>query len=267
MSDVPLGEPSGRDDRFLREGGLRAPPGLSPLGKLWWWFHFLILVKIARLRFVAVLATIGLAIVYWDTLKAHYDRWTRPAAGVATASSNSEWFCPMHPQVVRDNSKDKCPICFMPLSKRAKGSGKAEPLPAGVVTRVQLSPYRVALAGVQTTEVAYQPLVKEIMTVGFVEFDERRQAQIAARVKGRIDKLFINVTGQTVRAGEPMATLYSPDLVVTVENLLDAKRSGSADLLRISRERLRLWDIGDKQIDQILETGQAETHIMISTLR
>ena len=56
----------------------------------------------------------------------------------------------MHPSIVRDNPKDKCPICFMPLSKRKKGeAGEAEPLPAGIVSRVQLSPYRVVLAGVQ----------------------------------------------------------------------------------------------------------------------
>ncbi len=53
----------------------------------------------------------------------------------------------MHPSIVRDHP-DKCPICFMPLSKRKKG-GPAEPHPAGIVSRVQLSPYRIVLAGIQ----------------------------------------------------------------------------------------------------------------------
>ena len=57
----------------LSEGGLRAPPEYGRLRKLWWWFDFLILVKLARLRFVAVLVIVGLLIVYWDTLAAYYE--------------------------------------------------------------------------------------------------------------------------------------------------------------------------------------------------
>lgn len=217
----------------------------------------------ARLRFIAILLVIGAAIGYWDTLKAYYAKWTRSAGEQQAASSDTEFFCPMHPQIIRDNAKDKCPICFMPLSKRKKGGGETEPLPAGVLSRVQLSPYRVVLGGVQTIEVTPQPLVKEITTVGFVEFDERRLAQIAARVKGRLDKVYVNVTGQMVSAGDKLASLYSPELVVTVNNLLDAKRSGNEDLLRSTRERLRLWDISDDQVDEILRTGKADTHLVI----
>ena len=95
---------------------------------------------------------------------------------------------------------------------------------------MQLTPYRVAVAGIETVEVDYQPLTKEITTVGFVEFDERKLARITARASGksRIDKLYVNVTGQTVDKGEPLAELYSPDLVTTVQNLLDARSSGNA---------------------------------------
>src|SRR5262245_20857787 len=91
----PPEPPPGRD--ALNEGGLRAPPGLSFWGKVWWWFHFLILVKIARLRFVAILAALGLVIVKWDTIRAYYDRWTRPEADRAAAASDVEYYCSMHP--------------------------------------------------------------------------------------------------------------------------------------------------------------------------
>jgi Cu(I)/Ag(I) efflux system membrane fusion protein len=172
----------------------------------------------------------------------------------------------MHPTIVRDKP-DKCPICAMPLSKRKKGEGGGEEaLPAGILSRVQLTPVRVAQAGAQTTELTYQPLVKEIQTVGFVEFDERKLARITARPTGksRIDKLYVNVTGQTVEKREPLAELYSPDLVVTVQNLVDARNSGKRDLMRMARDRLRLWGIADDQIDEFLRAnGELITHVTV----
>src|SRR5438552_3039520 len=149
------------------EGGLRPPPGLSFWRRVWWWFDFVILVKIARLRFVAILIIIGVIITQWDLLIAYYDKWMRPAGGAQAASSEYEWFCPMHPTVIRDNPKEKCPICFMPLSKRKKGAAsEAEPLPAGTVSRVQLPPYRIVLAGVGMWRVDYVPLSREIVAAG-----------------------------------------------------------------------------------------------------
>jgi Cu(I)/Ag(I) efflux system membrane fusion protein len=245
------------------EGGLRAPPGLSGWRKAWWWFDFIILVKLARLRFIAVLAAIGVVITQWDTLAAYYDKWTRPTGEAAGATSDVEWFCPMHPSVVRDNSKDKCPICFMPLSKRKKGETHEEALPAGVVNRVQLSPYRVVLAGIHTLPVTYQQLTKEITAVGYVEFNERAVKNVSARVKGRIDTLTVNETGQMVDAGDVLASLYSPDLNVTMQNLLDAQKRGNRELLESGRSRLQLLGISSDQIDDILKAGKANTHLKI----
>jgi Cu(I)/Ag(I) efflux system membrane fusion protein len=216
----------------------------------------------ARLRFIAILVGIGLVIGHWNTLKAYWERWTRPAPEPVAVAANTEFYCPMHPQIVRAQP-DKCPICGMPLSKRQKGHDREEPLPPGVLSRVQLSPYRVALAGIQTAEVGYQALSREVHTVGFVEFDERKEKQISARVKGRIDQLFVNVTGQMVHAGDAVASLYSPELVTTVQNLLDAQRSGNRELENLARGRLRLWDVGDDQIQEMQRTGRAIAHVTI----
>src|SRR5882724_3549542 len=79
------------------EGGLRPPPGLSFWRRVWWWFDFLILVKLARLRFVAILVVIGVVITQWDLLVSYYERWTRPAGTASVGGSEFEWFCPMHP--------------------------------------------------------------------------------------------------------------------------------------------------------------------------
>ena len=214
----------------------------------------------ARLRFILILAAIGTVIGFWDTLIGYYEKWTRPLHGHAEAvSAETEYFCPMHPFIVRDNRKEPCPICHMELAKRKKGIGDAAPLPAGTVSRVQLSPYRVVLAGVQTTEVQYVPLSRQVVTFGSVEFNETKLAHIAARQKGRIVKLFANYTGQHVEAGQKLALLdvrYSPELMVTLEDLRRARSGSNREAENMARERLKVWDVGEEQIKEFLRTGK-----------
>ena len=115
-----------------------------------------------RLRFIAILAGVGLFIVYWDTIKLHWDRWTHPrAAAVRELPEGQEFFCPMDPQVHESGYEPNgdvpnCPICGMPLSLHGK-PGKEE-LPPGVTGRVTLSPDRVQMAGIQTVAVGYRPM-------------------------------------------------------------------------------------------------------------
>jgi Cu(I)/Ag(I) efflux system membrane fusion protein len=263
--DQPFPHGGMRSADHSAEGGLRAPVGLGFWGRVAWWFHFLILAKMARLRFVAVLFAIGAVIVYWDTLKAYYDKFTRSASTHATSESGVEYFFPMHPQVVRDNPRDKCPLCFMPLSRRTKGEVNDEPLAPGTVSRVQLSPYRMVLAGVQTTAVNFQPLTHKVVTVGSVEFDERRLSRITVRAAGksRIDKLYANVTGQAVRQGDALASIYSPELATTAQNLIAAQQSSNPNLQQIAVDRLRLWGIDDAQIEAIRRTRTPVTHLTV----
>jgi RND family efflux transporter MFP subunit len=223
-----------------------------------------VLVPLARLRFLFILGAIGALIVKWDDLVARYEKYVRPAASADVTDPTHEYFCPMHPTVVRDTNKDKCPICFMPLSKRKKGEvGGGDPLPAGTVARVQLSPYRITLAGVRTTPVEYHALAREITTVGTIEFDERKLRAVAARVKGRLDRLHTNQTGQMVHVGDPLAELYSPDLVVTVQNLLDARAATNKLQEALARDRLKLWGIDDSQVEEIVRAGRSVTHLTI----
>ena len=263
-----------RLDATARDGDLpvRPAPGAAPVPpaqhEFWWKVWLVVKTLQARLRFVVLLVAIGGLITYWDTFSAYYEKWTRRAREAEAASSDTEYFCPMHPFIVRDSPKEKCPICHMDLAKRTKGSGQAEPLPPGTVSRVQLTPYRVVLAGVQTTEVRYQPLVKEIVTYGSVEFDETKQARIAARQKGRIEKLYVNFTGQMVDEGEKLAVLdvrYSPELMVTLEDLLRARQSGNREREESATKRLRLWDISDEQIKEFLSTGKVQTKLTLTS--
>lgn len=217
-------------------------------------FKLAFLVPLARLRFLIILGAIALVISQWDTLTGYYDKWFNH--GESAAAGDVEYFCPMHPSIVRDTNKDKCPICFMPLAKRQKGEVGDDVLPAGTVARVQLSPYKVVVAGIQTTPVGYQKLEKEITTVGLVEFDERGLRTVPVRFAGWIDELFVNQTGQAVKKGDPLASVYSPDLVVTVQNLVDARRNNNADGEKVARDRLKFWGIPPDQIDEIAKTGK-----------
>ncbi|MFO0950493.1 MAG: efflux RND transporter periplasmic adaptor subunit [Isosphaeraceae bacterium] len=244
-------------------------------------FRMLFKVIELRLRFVALMAATGLTFGYWDTIWNHYEKWARPTpAGTASAvDPGVEHYCPMHPNVVRAEP-GSCPICGMPLSKRRKG--EAETLPAGVVSRVSLSPLRVAQAGIRTVGVGYEPLAETVTTVGTVEFDERGLARIASKTRGmaRVESLHVNFTGTAVKAGEPLAEVYSPELYQAVQELLLAHRRASEptaprsplaqsvlgdsqELVRLGREKLVLWGMTPEQVDGILARGRAEARLPV----
>lgn len=240
-----------------------APPTRSAGSRSYHLLRLALFAPLARLRFLIILAAIGVLIVKWDDLVARYEKYARPAAAADTPDPDHEYFCPMHPTIIRETKKEKCPICSMPLSKRKKGAAGGEPLPSGTVARVQLSPYRVILAGVRTAPVEYQALGRDITTVGTIEFDEQKLRTVASRVKGRIDKLDVNQTGQMVHTGDPLAEVYSPDLVATVQNLLDARAASNKLLENVARERLKLLGIDDAQVEEIAKAGKRVTHLTI----
>lgn len=235
-------------------------------------------IVLVRLRFIGLLVAVMLVAAYWDDVAARVERWTHKSGGEhgPAAASDVEYFCPMHPHIVR-GEPSTCPICGMPLSKRKKGEKSV--LPDGVVARVQLSPFRIAQAGIRTSPIEWKPLVREIATVGFVEYDERRLARITARFPGRVESLAVDFTGTTVERGKPLASLYSPEVFAAQESLLSAHRAlrdaeaaeprdertleRSRTLLVSARQRLTLWGLWPEQIDAIEREGRARTAVDI----
>src|ERR1017187_4509289 len=94
----------------------RVQPDGPPMTR---WQKFRLVVKVVelRLRFVALMAVTALGFAYWDTIWNRYEKWMRPSALEQVAVTGIEFYCPMHPHVVQDES-GTCPICGMPLAKR-----------------------------------------------------------------------------------------------------------------------------------------------------
>jgi Cu(I)/Ag(I) efflux system membrane fusion protein len=264
MSEINSSEPPLSDDDQIKEAS-----STDPSQNHGFWRNSWQVLKTlqARLRFFVLLAIVGIVIGSWSTLNAYWEKWTRPVLGRdEEAAGDVEYFCPMHPYIVRDKPNEKCPICHMDLAKRKKGTDEAEPLPAGTVSRVQLTPYRVVLAGVQTWETNYLPLTKEIVTVGSVEFDETRYRHIAAWQKGRIAKQYVNYTGQNVAEHEPLALIdvrFSPELTVTLDDLVRARKSGDPELERSAMRRLRVWNLDKEQLDELTRNGEVHNQVTI----
>lgn len=246
--------------------GVPPPPAAGPRHGFWWKVWQVLQVVQARLRFIALLVLLGLVFSYWGTLGNYWDKWTRVASAEPAAESDVEYFCPMHPTVVRDHPGEKCPICHMDLARRKKGTNQGEPLPAGTVSRVELTPYRRVLAGVRTAEIRYLELTKDVTAFGTVEFNETKQAHIAATVKGKIVKQYVNYTAQTVEKGEKLALLdvrYSLDLSNTLDDLRRARQRGNAEDERSARRRLRVWDLSDEQVEDFLRSGRVSPQLTI----
>lgn len=170
------------------------------------WRRLLVVLQVAqvRLRFILVLVVAFLVVGKWDTLRSYWDvllRLGNPPAASKAISSDTEYFCPMCPGVLSE-WPTKCPVCFMSLVRRAKGD--MVPLPDGVVARMQLSPYRLQLAGIHTSPLTYEPLAHEVHTGGFIEpaspTSEAHPGPNAVSVKTDVfekDLPFLSV-GQTV---------------------------------------------------------------------
>lgn len=120
-----------------------------------------------RLRFILIVGAIFALVACWPRLALYWDRvvvWTTgSSSGERGISTDTEYFCPMCPGVL-STWPEKCPVCKMPLVRRQRG--EAALLPEGVVARMQLSPYRVQLAGIKTSQVAYLPLLREVRLSG-----------------------------------------------------------------------------------------------------
>jgi Cu(I)/Ag(I) efflux system membrane fusion protein len=148
------------------------------------------------------------------------------------------------------------------------------------VPTVEIAVEQQKMIGVKVVPVKRQEMTRLIRTVGRVDYNERKIRTVNTKIEGWIEKLHVDYTGRFVRQGEPLADLYSPELLATEQDLINLARwplqKGEEDsisenleqdrraLLDAARQRLRLWDISEEQIRQIEQKG---TPLRTLTLR
>ena len=147
----------------------------------------------------------------------------------------------------------------------------------GAVKAVYVSPARQQLIGVRTAEVTHRALETTIRTTGVIAFDETRMSEIHTKIAGWVNTVTADSVGKDVRKGQPLFTVYSPDLVATQREYLlalkavnqlgssqiEETREGAHSLLAATRERLHLWDVTDTQIAELTRTGEPRKYLTV----
>jgi RND family efflux transporter MFP subunit len=201
-------------------------------------------------------------------------RASKRAAPAASQRRVLYYVDPMHPAYTSDKPgiAPDCGMQLQPVYADDAGTGPSRPeLPAAMPPgAIRISPERQQLIGVTFATVEEGAASRSIRTVGKVTFDETRVAHVHTRIEGWIEKVFVDFTGDVVKAGQPMLTIYSPEMLASQQELLLARRArdlmksnplASAaehgeSLFEAAKRRLQLWDLSEDQIQQVLETGQ-----------
>ena len=175
------------------------------------------------------------------------------------------WKAPMDPSYVRD-APGKSPM-GMDLVPECPSAAVDAPEGAVIIDSATMQNI-----GVKTTRLERKDLSRAVRAVGRVAYDERRVAHVHTKVQGWVEKLFVDFVGQEVKRGQPLLEIYSPELVATQEELLiaaryrdateespfDDVRGGGESLLEATKRRLALWDIPERDVRRLLETGEVK---------
>ena len=228
------------------------------------------------------------------------------------------WHCPMHPDIIRE-APGKCPKCGMdlvPIKEEAAPTPAAKkerkvkywvsPMDPGYVSdkpgkapcgmdlvpvyeeeggeaaapgTIAVEPNTLQSMGVRTGKAEVRPLARSIRAVGTVNYDERRLAIVTTKINGWVDRLYLKVTGEPIRKGQPLISIYSPELVSTQKEYLLALKNlktlekgpfpelgdSAKRLVEASRRRLEYWDISRGQITALEKTGQVKKDLTLTS--
>ena len=209
----------------------------------------------------------------------------RGAGPQAVAKAAVRYQCPMHPTMISDRPAD-CPICGMRMVPMEERAAEARTAPASAPppgppvegrAPVHLSLQKRQLIGVTSAQVARRRLSRTIRTVGRVTYDETRLHHVHTKVGGYVEHLHANSTGELVRRGQPLMSIYSPELLASAQEYILAIRTrerlaGAGDptvrasgesLVQSARRRLLLYDLTPRQIEELERTEEAPRTITL----
>ncbi|MBI4644177.1 MAG: efflux RND transporter periplasmic adaptor subunit, partial [Deltaproteobacteria bacterium] len=144
---------------------------------------------------------------------------------------------------------------------------------------IAVDPNTLQSMGVRTAKAEVRPLARTIRAVGIVNYDERRLAIVTTKINGWVDRLYVKVTGEPIRKGQPLISIYSPELVATQKEYLLALKNlktmekgpfpelgdSAKRLVEASRRRLEYWDIPRRQIETLQKTGEVKKDLTLSS--
>ncbi len=193
-------------------------------------------------------------------------------ASVSTSSQNQQsgtvseqvYTCPMHPQI-RQNEPGTCPICGMNLTPlKEDGAGEDDP------TKLVMSEDAVRLANVETFVVGEEmlkgeELARELVLTGRVKMDETRLTTQTTHLNGRIERLFVRATNASIRKGQKLAEIYSPEFITAQNELLEAAKSKDAfpELYQAAKQKLRFWKLSESTLATIENEGLVQEKLTI----
>ncbi|HYS52216.1 MAG TPA: efflux RND transporter periplasmic adaptor subunit [Thermoanaerobaculia bacterium] len=202
-------------------------------------------------------------------------RQTNEINGVVQDNSGRrviEWVDPMisqgPPHTTRSNKPGRAIDCGMKLVPvyADEASTSASTSTVSGYANVSLPPARQQIIGVKLAKAELRDLSRSTRTVGRVAVDERKLAQIHTKLEGFIENLYVNFTGEPVRRGQPLFSIYSPDLLSTQQELILAERNRSqfgSTLADSARRRLLLWDMSAEDIDRVVRSGKPQRDVII----
>ncbi|MBN1980293.1 MAG: efflux RND transporter periplasmic adaptor subunit [Chitinivibrionales bacterium] len=200
---------------------------------------------------------------------------SKPELTQTISASQLIYHCPMHPTYLSDKP-GTCPICGMNLvpvnQDQHQSDGSALNLPSDQSgpgdNRIKIDPTTIQNMGVTVEKAAIRTLTKEIRTSGTVDMSETSVSIVNTKIMGWVEKLYVDYTGQQVVKGQPLLSLYSPELVSTQEEFLAAIRyaqqlsqssktvqDGGHNLVESAKRRLLNWDIPQDEIDSLAKRG------------
>lgn len=205
----------------------------------------------------------SMAVIVLFVLRERMADWISPPHFESKADKEGEdpwvYVCPMDGFQRKEPGPCAIPACGgMPLTEehRIRKSQLNRARQFSFPTEV------VRTIGLKTEPVTEMELARQIRTVGRISADERLTRDITARVTGRLEHVFKNFVGAEVKEGEPLARVYSPDLVSTQEELLISRRNNDGAGVESAKRRLLLWGVTPEQIAELEKSGAAQTHLI-----